>query len=87
MIAEELKPNIEEWCKNGKKRAVMVIAIEGKQENPETNKLECETSVVALGVKEMLVGAVKSILASDCVSAKIFDCAQASLELDKFCEK
>ena len=69
MITENLKTAIEEWQKEvGKKRAILVIAIEEKERKED--KTELETSLAVLGSNRMLVEAVKRTKMDGGVAAK-----------------
>lgn len=84
MITENLKTAIEEWQKEvGKKRAILVIAIEEKERKED--KTELETSLAVLGSNRMLVEAVKRTKMDDGVAAQIFAKADMSILLDKLC--
>lgn len=84
-MTENLKSAIETWQnEEGKKRAILVIAIEEKERNEEETK--CETSVAVMGGSKHLVEAVKAAKRDGGVVAQIFNKADFSLLMDKLCK-
>lgn len=84
-MTENLKSAIETWQnEEGKKRAILVIAIEEKERNEEETK--CETSVAVMGSGKLLVEAVKAAKRDGGVVAQIFNKADFSLLMDKLCK-
>lgn len=83
-MTENLESAIETWQnEEGKKRAILVIAIEEKERNEEETK--CETSVAVMGSGKLLVEAVKRTKMDGGVAAKIFRDADMSMLLEKLC--
>lgn len=84
-MTENLKSAIETWQnEEGKKRAILGIAIEEKERNEEETK--CETSVAVMGSGKLLVEAVKAAKRDGGVVAQIFNKADFSLLMDKLCK-
>lgn len=83
-MTENLKSAIETWQnEEGKKRAILVIAIEEKERNEEETKYE--TSVAVIGSGNLLIEAVKRTKMDGGVAANIFNKADMSMLLDKLC--
>ena len=83
-MTENLKSAIQDWQnERGKKRAILVIAIEEKERDEEETK--CETNVAVIGSGRLLVEAVKQTKMEGGVAAKIFNEADMRTLLDKLC--
>lgn len=83
-MTENLELAIKTWQKeDGKKRAIMVIAIEEKE--CKEDKTECETTIAVLGSNRMLVEAVKCAKKDGGVAANIYNKADMSMLLEKLC--
>lgn len=84
-MIENLKSAIETWQgKEGKKRAILVIASEEIERNEEATT--CGTHVILMGCHKQLVNAVKAGKTKDNTVANIFKEADLSILIDKLCK-
>jgi hypothetical protein len=84
MFTENLKSAIETWQKeDAQKRAIMVIAIEEKEQVEDTT--HCETAVAVMGGSKLLVEAVKAARKNGGVVNDLFNKADMSMLLEKLC--
>lgn len=85
MITEDLKSAIETWQKEeGKKRAILLIAVEETQRNEDTHELGTTTAV--LGSQRMLIEAVKEVKKDGDVASMLMKKADVMLLMEKMCQ-